>query len=109
MPHRVKEFVIDPIIFLLVLCAGSSFFGWAALMWESKEVDRKRVIFGSVLSGAAGVIVALLLWDRLIEVNPMLLAGVSLLSGVGGTAVLDVMVAGLLRFLRERFNLEGKS
>lgn len=99
MSHQIKHYIIDPLIFLLIIFAGSSLAGWASLLWDGKVVSLRRLVAGTVLSGFAGLLVALMLWNRLIETDPALLAMVSLLAGVGGTVVLDVLLAGFLRIL----------
>lgn len=100
MPHRIKELIIDPLLLLALLFVGSGLAGWAKLIWEGKTPERRKLIAGSVLSGVAGLLMALLLWSRLIDHDPALLAMVSLLAGVGGVTVIDLLLAILVQRLK---------
>jgi hypothetical protein len=76
--------------FMSAVFMGSSLGGLARMLLAEEELPLRKVVGCMLLSGVAGVIVALLLWDYLAE-NRALLAGVSLLSGVGGSTTIDFL------------------
>lgn len=91
----------EQIAYMSAMFIGSSVAGWALLLWEDKKVTRKQAIGGTLLSGLSGLIVSLMLWKHLQD-DPMLLAGVSLLAGVGGASTLEFLVVMLRRYVRDR-------
>lgn len=70
------------------------------LLWENKPITAKQRIGGVLLSGFSGMIVSLLLHDRLHDA-PTLLAGVSLLAGVGGASTIEWLAATVKRHLNK--------
>ena len=86
-----------PLLFIVFL--GSSLFGVANIIWKGEEVGRLRMIAAAVMCGSAGLIVCLLLWDRYHENNVALLAGISLLAGIGGATTIDVAIGALKKKL----------
>ena len=76
------------VVFIATVFAGCSLSGWAKMLWEGKKIPRSRKLGGVLMSGAAGVIVALLLWDHLLD-RPALLAGVSMVAGIGGASTIE--------------------
>lgn len=67
---------------------GSSLAGWAMLLWENKPITARQRVGGVILSGFSGMIVALLLHEKLSD-HSTLLAGVSLLAGIGGASTIE--------------------
>lgn len=87
---------------ILVIFAVSSVAGLAHLLWEGKPLPTSKVVGACILSGIAGTVVFLLLYDSLTD-RPHFLAGVSILSGIGGASTLQF----LTEFLKKRLNLEN--
>lgn len=81
---------------ILAIFAGASVAGWAKLLWDEKPIPPRKIIGGIILSGFAGIIVWLLLADRMGSTHPLLLAGVALLAGIGGASTIDFLL-GLLK------------
>ena len=91
----------EQLVYISAMFIGSSVAGWALLLWEDKPVSRKQALGGVLLSGFSGVIVSLLLYKYLQD-NPMLLAGVSLLAGVGGASTLEFLAVMFRKYVREK-------
>lgn len=105
MPQEYKPFVVSVPWLLLSLFVGCSFVGWATLIWSGQAITKARIVAGMIISGMVGLMVALMLWERLAENNLGMLAGVSLLAGAGGTATLDVLLAAFFKIIRDRAGL----
>jgi hypothetical protein len=79
-----------------------------ALMLRSNVALTKRVVFAALLSSwAAGTIVFLLLYEYLSD-KPILLYGVSTLSGAGGASTLDLLFILMRRMAVKRGWLKEK-
>lgn len=96
--HEAAEKYIVPLIF-----ASSSIAHLAHLMWEEKPLPVRRVVGACVLSGFAGAIVCLLLFDAL-RGRPSLLAAISILAGMGGANTLDFLAALLRKLALRKFD-----
>jgi len=77
---------------LLVVGVTSSVAGLANLLWDGKKLAWQRILAATVLSGVAGSVVFLLGYEQLSDF-PNFLAGVSILSGIGGASTLDFLAA----------------
>lgn len=84
---------------------GSSVAGLAHILWEGKVLPKGRIVGAILMSGFAGLIVGLLLWEKLVN-YPALLTGVSLLSGIGGASTIDFLISILRKYaLRSMSNV----
>lgn len=79
-------------LFLAAMFIGSSLSGLALLLWENKPLTKWQRIGGVLLSGFAGCIVALLLYEKMHD-SPAVLAGISLLAGIGGASTIEFLMA----------------
>lgn len=96
--------VTDGLLYATIMFAGSSVAGWALLLWEAKPITARQKVGGVLLSGFSGVISSLLLYDYLKE-SPSLLAGVSLLAGIGGASTIEWLLMALRRGLERRLKI----
>ena len=93
------------VILLASIFVGSSVASWAYWKWEGTPITRGRWIGGSVVSGFAGLVTALLLYDLMMPDRAAALAGVSLLAGIGGASTIDFLMAMAKRFAEQRLGL----
>lgn len=85
---------------ILVIIAVSSVAGWANLIWRDEGLPLRKIIAGVVLSGAAGFICYLLLFEPLKD-QPTLLTGAAIVMGIGGASTIDfILVMIRKKFLR---------
>lgn len=90
-----KKSLLEIAIFGASLFAGSSVAGWAYQLYLDEKIPLAKKVGGIVLSGLAGVIVAMLLWNRIDD--RVLIIGLSLLAGIGGASTIDWLIAMLRR------------
>lgn len=91
-PSGMDEQLAKDILTISSVFIGSSLAGWAYLIWEDKPITTRQKIAGTILSGSAGCIVALILWDVMAERRAPLI-GISLLAGIGGASTLEWLTA----------------
>ena len=80
-----------------------------SLMLRSNQVLTKRVVFSAILSSMAACIIVYLMLFELMESRPMLLCGVSILSGAGGASTLDLMLMLLRHWAKKKAGDEIKT
>lgn len=105
--EAAQSTILEWLLFALAIFMGSSLAGLAQILFEGKEIPRKRALGAFLLSGFAGCIVCLLLYSRLKE-DLALLTGISLLAGVGGASTLDFLSGLAYRIVRMRLNVTEK-
>lgn len=108
MPAQFKTYIIDPILLFLSLFVGCSVIGWATLIWQGKTISTRRKVAGAFLSGALGLGVGFWLWKDMSGTDLGKLVAISMLSGAGGAALVDLLLAVLFKRVRRYGNLDEK-
>ena len=103
-PMKLLRKIAGPLAFTNLVSSAAGI----ALMLRSNVTLTKRVVWAALLSSwAAGTIVFLLVHDYLGD-RPVLLYGVSTLSGAGGASTLDLMFILIRRWAINKKLLKEK-
>lgn len=86
----------DPVL-LIWVTSLSGFGGIAYQLWKGGELSARRIFGAIILSALTGLLVFLWLMPDFAEVNGKLVS-ISILSGIGGTTIIDVLVASAERY-----------
>lgn len=82
--------LVQKYLVLIIYCV-CSLAGLAHLLHDGERLPPTKVAGAIMMSGFAGVVVFLILFERL-EGSPHLLAGISVLAGIGGASTLDFLL-----------------
>lgn len=86
---------LTPLQVFLSALGISSLGGLAALLRSKKQLTPRAVAAAVVYSGALGMIIALLWYNKFRDGNLYFMLGVSGLAGIGGMTALDFIVTAL--------------
>lgn len=93
----MKPDELDPLHVLISCFSLSSLSSIAALLRSNKEVTFRQIAATSLYSGFLGLAIGLVWFNYFSPTNIFFLIGVSVLAGLGGTSLLDLVLAMLSR------------
>ena len=104
MPERlliaIREAGSDPWIVGMLAFFGASFAGLATQLRNGKTLTFRSILAATMNSGIIGMVIFLIGYQESID-NLPLLVGTSILSGIGGSTMLDFII-GIKKMWRNR-------
>ena len=97
--------VSDPLVLGMLAFFGASLAGLASELRSGRTLSRRSIIAAILHSGFWGLIIFLVGYSQLAQNLPVLVA-MSLLSGIGGATVTDLILALFKRGLGIRISIE---
>lgn len=86
---RIEDPIADWLLFAFYVFVASAIAGLSVLLWEDKRSSLRRLSGGIGLSGFAGAITSLFLWEYLKD-KPTMVAAIALVAGLGGATTIDL-------------------